>query len=240
VSDQSGDWQLWSARDTGTNQVQLTADTSQGPFGTPRWSPDGRQIVYDTPSNGHSAIGIMDQDGRNAHIFASDPWDDMMPSWSHDGQSIYYTCDIKSALQVCLKPVSGGAAKVLTTERGGRDPRESPDGRFVFYAADKGLWRVSTAGGGQSAIEGLEDVDSQRYWTIAGDAIYFLRNTLSPWTVYRYDLKTERIAAVAAIDKQPVFGSPSMSVAPNLSYLLFSQVDERGTNIVMLEGVYPN
>ena len=240
VSERSGAWQLWSARGNGANSVQLTPDTSRVPFGTPRWSPDGSRIVYDTVSNGHSAIGIMDQDGRNAHIFASDPWDDMMPSWSHDGRSIYFTCNIKSALHVCRKQVAGGGANVLTNERGGRDPRESPDGRFVFYAGAKGIWKVSAnGGGGETALAGLEDVDAQRYWTIAGNAIYFLRNTLTPWTVYRYELETHRISAVAKIEKQPVFGSPSMSVSPDLSYLLFSQVDERGTNIAMLEGVSP-
>jgi Tol biopolymer transport system component len=210
------------------------------PYGTPRWSPDSRQIVYDTVSNGHSTIGIMNQDGSKAHIFANDSWDDMTPSWSHDGQWIYYTCDIKSALQVCRKPVGGGSTKVLTSERGGLDPRESPDGRFVFYPRSNGMWRVSANGGGESPVTGLEDVDSERYWTIAGNAIYFLRNAFSPWIVYRYDLTTHRISAVAKIEKRPVFGSPGLSVSPDLTWALFSQVDERGTNIVMAEGLLPD
>lgn len=239
VSDRAGEWQLWSASADGTNSLQLTPAASEIPFGTPRWSPDTRRIVYDTVSNGHSVIGIMNQDGSKGHIFASDPWDDMTPSWSHGGQWIYFMCNIKSALQVCRKPVPGGSTKVLTTERGGLDPRESPDGRFVFYAGAKGIWKVSIDGGGESPIAGLEDVNSERYWTIAGNAIYFLRSTLSPWTVYRYDLTTHRISAIAKIEKQPVFGSPSLSVSPDLSYLLFSQVDERGTNIVMLDGASP-
>jgi serine/threonine protein kinase/Tol biopolymer transport system component len=240
VSNRSGQWQLWSAAGDGTNPVQLTPNPSQVPFGTPRWSPDAGQIVYDTVSNGHSAIGIMNRDGTGAHILANDPWDDMMPSWSHDGQSIYFTCNINSALKVCRKPVAGGTTKVLTNGRGGSDPRESPDGRFVFYAAARGIWKVSVDGGGESAMNGLEDVDPQRYWTIAGKAVYFLRDTLSPWAVYRYDLETHRISAIAKMEKEPVFGSPSMSVSPDLQFLLFSQVDERGTNIVMLKEVSPN
>ena len=239
VSDRLGTRQLWSAKADGSDSVQLSSVAGEVPIGTPRWSPDGKQIVYDTVSNGHSAIGIMNKDGSNAHIFSNDHWDDMTPSWSHDGRWIYYTCNIKGVLQVCRKPVAGGSTNVLTTERGGLDPRESPDGRFAFYPAAKGMWKISVDGRTESPIPGLEDVNSERYWTIAGDAIYFLRNPFSPWVVYRYDLVTHQTSAVAKIEKQPVFGSPGLSVSPDLSYLLFSQVDERGTNIVVVDGISP-
>jgi Tol biopolymer transport system component len=239
VSNRLGTRQIWSARANGTNSVPLSSVRSEVPIGTPHWSPDGRQIVYDTVANGHSAIGIMNRDGSKAHIFASDAWDDMMPSWSHDGRWIYFTYKIGGSLQVCSKAAVGGSTKVLTAENGGSDPRESRDGRFVFYAAAKGIWKVSVKGGGQSPLPGLEDVDSERYWTLAGNSIWFVRNTLPPWVVYRYDLATQRISPVAKIDKQPDFGSPGLAVSPDLVYLLFGQVDERGTNIVAVDGIFP-
>jgi serine/threonine protein kinase/Tol biopolymer transport system component len=240
VSNRLGTRQLWSAKASGINSVQLSSVGSEVPIGTPRWSPDGRQIVYDTVTHGHSAIGIMNPDGSKAHIFASDAWDDMMPSWSHDGRSIYFTCKIGGTLHVCSKALGGGSTKVLTIESGGGDPRESPDARFVFYAGPKGIWKVSVDGGVETPLTGLEDVDTQRYWTVAGNAIYFLRNTLPPWVLYRYNLATQRISPVAKIEKQPDFGSPGLAVSPDLAYLLFGQVDERGTNIVAVDGIFPD
>jgi Tol biopolymer transport system component/DNA-binding winged helix-turn-helix (wHTH) protein len=54
-SDRSGDWEIWKSNRDGSNAVQLTH--YRGPLtGTPRWSPDGREIAFDTRSNGKSEI----------------------------------------------------------------------------------------------------------------------------------------------------------------------------------------
>jgi len=240
VSNRLGTRQLWSAKADGSNSVQLSSVASEVPIGTPRWSPDGRQIVYDTVQKGHSAIAMMDADGSRPHLVTSDPWDNMMPSWSHDGQWVYFTCKINGTLQVCRKPVAGGPTTVLTSKAGGGDPRESPDGLSIFYAGPGGIWRVGREGGDEALLPGLADGDNGRYWTVARDSIYFLRNTQQPWIVYRYDLTTRRISPVTTIEKPLNFGSPGLAVSPDLAYLLFCQVDERGSNIVMVEGLFPD
>ncbi|MBV9269334.1 MAG: PD40 domain-containing protein, partial [Acidobacteriaceae bacterium] len=238
VSDRLGTRQLWLANADGSNSLQLSSVASEVPIGTPRWSPDGTQVAYDTAQNGHSVIAIMNADGSHLRALTNDSWDDMMPSWSHDGQWIYFTCKIKGVLQVCRKPVVGGPTMALTSKAGGSDPRESPDGQSVFYAGSGGIWKASREGGDEALLPGLADGDNGRYWTVARDGIYFLRNTLPPWTVYRYDLKTRTISPMATIEKQPNFGSPGLAVSPDLAYLLFCQIDQRDSNIVMAEGVF--
>ena len=238
VSDRLGTRQIWSAKADGSNSVQLSFVAPETPIGTPRWSPDGQQIVYDTVKDGHSAIGIMNSDGSHPRIFAADPWDDMMPSWSHDGHSIYFACKLNGTVQVCRKPTGGGATSFVTTNGGG-EPRESPDGRFIFYAKANGLWEVARAGGIGTPIRGLTEVDDERYWTVTRDAIYFLATKRQPWIVYRYDLATRVTTPVAKIQKQPDFGSPGLAVTPNPAYLLYGQLDNQGSNIVMVEGVFP-
>jgi Tol biopolymer transport system component len=238
VSDRLGTRQIWVAKASGSEPVQLSSVGPEVPIGTPRWSPDAREIVFDTVRNGHSAIAIMSADGSNPHVFAADPWDDMMPSWSHDGRWVYFTCRINGEVQVCRKPVGTGATMPIAS-KGGSDPRESPDGRFVFYAATKGIWQVPRDGGRETPLPGLSDVDPGRYWTVAGDSIYLLRSSRKPWTVYRYILATHSISPVATIEKAPNFGSPGLSVSPDLAYLLFGQIDQEGTDIVMVEGIFP-
>jgi Tol biopolymer transport system component len=238
VSDRLGTRQIWVAKASGSEPVQLSSVAPEVPIGTPHWSPDARQIVYDTVENGHSAIAMMSADGSNPHLFAADPWDDMMPSWSHDGRWIYFTCRINGTVEVCRKPVGAGTTTPITS-KGGSDPRESPDGRFVFYAATKGIWQVPRDGGHETPLPGLSDVDPGRYWTVAGDSIYLLRSSRRPWTVYRYILASHSISQAATIERAPNFGSPGLSVSPGLAYLLFGQIDQEGTDIVMVEGIFP-
>jgi Tol biopolymer transport system component len=99
VSDRLGTRQIWVAKASGSDPVPLSSVGPEVPIGTPHRSPDGRQIVFDTVWNGHSAIAIMSADGSNPRVFAGDPWDDMMPSWSHDGRWIYFTCRINGAVR---------------------------------------------------------------------------------------------------------------------------------------------
>lgn len=239
VSDRLGTRQIWIAKADGSDPVQLSRVAPETPIGTPRWSADGRQIVYDTVRNRHSAIAVMNADGTQPHIFASDAWDDMMPSWSHDGMWIYFACKVGGSLKVCRKAVAGGETKSITAQTGG-EPRESPDGRFVYYAAGKGIWRVPRDGGQETPLPGLQDSDPARYWTVAKDAIYLLQSVRKPWVVYRYVLATGAISPVVTIEKQPDFGSPGLAVSPNLNYLSFGQIDQQGTDIVMVEGIPPS
>lgn len=61
----------------------------------------------------------MNADGSDSHLFAADPWDDMMPSWSKDGHSIYFACKPNGVLQVCKREINGGVTLTLTRQGGG-------------------------------------------------------------------------------------------------------------------------
>ena len=99
----------------------------------------------------------MDTDGKNVRMLTDDPWDDMMPSWSHDGHWIYFACRIKGTIQVCRKPFSGGPTTSITM-RGGGEPRESPDGQSVFYGTANGIWQVPREGGLEKPLPGLQAI----------------------------------------------------------------------------------
>lgn len=238
VSDRSGTRQIWVSRTDGGSAIQLSSVAQEVPIGTPRWSPEGRQIVYDTMHNGHSAIAVMNADGSQPRILAADRWDNMMPSWSNDGAWIYFACKINGIVQVCRKRFDGGATMPITTSGGG-EPRESPDGRLVFYAKARGLWQVPREGGPETPLAGLESAETGRYWTVAGDAIYLLTRTQQPWTIYRYDLKSGSLSRAFTMSKAPNFGSPGLTVSPDGKRLLFCQVDEQGSDIVMAESISP-
>ena len=81
---------LWRARTDGTEAVQLT-------FGAegeaePRWSPDGRHVVFVGKRNGAevSQLYQLSMDGGEARALTSRATAVSAPAWSPDGASVYF------------------------------------------------------------------------------------------------------------------------------------------------------
>ena len=58
----SGNLQMWVVDSTGNNPVQITSLTKMG-GGVPRWSPNGKEIVFDYKEKGDSDIFVVNADG---------------------------------------------------------------------------------------------------------------------------------------------------------------------------------
>ncbi len=93
VSSRSGDVAIWVANVDGSQAFRLTQEAGRRP-GSPRWSPDGRSIVYDSQlENGQSRIFIIDAAGgqpRRLTRTTEEEDDEALPGWSRDGKSIYF------------------------------------------------------------------------------------------------------------------------------------------------------
>jgi Tol biopolymer transport system component len=160
----------------------------------------------------------------------------MMPSWSGDGRSIYYASDRTGSWQIWKQPVAGGSA-IQITRRGGREAKESPDGKFLYYTGtdQAGLWRVPTNGGDEVSVAELAGIRHHRHWALADGGIYFLSREQSTWTVCFLDFASKRIATVFTMPGKPVFGSPGLTISPDGRTILYSQVDQQGSDVMLLE-----
>jgi TolB protein len=74
--------------------VELTREASAA-YEAPRWSPDGRRIVFASPRDSgdiarNNDIFVMDADGSNLRNVSRHPGEDFDPRWSADGRSIVY------------------------------------------------------------------------------------------------------------------------------------------------------
>jgi hypothetical protein len=135
--------------------------TSRGPGqsqGSPRWSPDGLTIAFDSMSaNGHWDIWTIGIDGSGLRQITRDPADENMPSWSRDGRFIYYGSNRSGRYEIWRIGVADGAEKQLT-DAGGFLPFESRDGLTLYLRARGGeLLARPTAGGGERSIAACVD-----------------------------------------------------------------------------------
>ena len=118
---------------TDPDPVQLT----HGPGllqGSPRWSPDGRQIAFDSQGeDGHWDIWTIDADGGSLRRLTQDPGDENQPSWSRDGRFVYFQLGSGGrGHDVWRIPAAGGSEERLT-QGGGDLAYESADGKTLFF-----------------------------------------------------------------------------------------------------------
>ena len=72
----------------GANAQPLTAMDAMRATntGTPRWSPDGQTIAFDSNAGGSYQIYVVSARGGKPRRLTFDPTDDHVPSFSRDGQ----------------------------------------------------------------------------------------------------------------------------------------------------------
>ncbi|MEJ7711497.1 MAG: DPP IV N-terminal domain-containing protein [Pyrinomonadaceae bacterium] len=99
--------------------------------GTPRWSPDGRQITFDSRAEGYAQIYVVNAEGGPPRRITDGTANNVVPSWSRDGRWIYFASNRSGGWQLWKVPAEGGEA-VQVTKNGGFLSSASPDGRWIL------------------------------------------------------------------------------------------------------------
>lgn len=237
ASTRSGHFEIWISEADGSNPVQVTA--FEGPFvGTPRWSPDNTQLAFDARPDGPADLYILDVMERIPHRLTATDANDRMPSWSHDGQWIYFSSDRSGSWQIWKVPAAGGEA-VQVTLNGGFIAFEAADGAALYYTkpAQTGFWRRPLTGGDETLVLDLPASHSWQDWVLTREGIYFVQHTDDrPPTVAFYHFGSGAVSAVGQL-REPIPFSPSLAVSPDGQSVLYAQIDHRESDIFLLEHV---
>ncbi len=238
-STRSGNFEIWRADANGQNLVQLSS--FGGPLtGTPRWSPDGHQISFDTRPGAHPNVHVISADGGPPRRFVNDSSDEGVASWSHDGRWLYFASNRTGKWQVWKRTVDVGQP-VQVTGGGGFAALEAPDGKSVYYTKfnEPGIFQVPVDGGQEVKIVDEPFGDYWGYFAVGPDGLYFMGDTGNP-TKHRagfkfYDFATQKITIMGDMEKGPFEGAPGFSVSPDGRYILYVQLDEARNNLMLAE-----
>jgi len=105
--------EIWVADRDGSNPVKLTSLGAR--TGTPRWSPDSKQLVFDSLASGHSELFTVSSSGGVPRKIETGTGNASSPFWSSDGHTIYFSTE--HPLAIWKVPVSGGSAVQVTKEK---------------------------------------------------------------------------------------------------------------------------
>jgi Tol biopolymer transport system component/DNA-binding winged helix-turn-helix (wHTH) protein len=236
-SDRSGTFEIWICDAAGSGLVQLTS--FGGPVvGAPRWSPDGRRIAFEVLAKGHSDIHVVNVDGGLPERVTSEPSDDVVPSWSNDGRWIYFASNRTGRHEVWKVPAIGGSA-VQVTKRGGFGAVESNDGQFVYYSKGfnvDGLWKVAVNGGEEVQVLDFPKAGFWGYWALVETGIYFVNSVSVRHAALQFLSFARRgVVPVATLDGNPVPYEPGIAVSPDGRWILYTQEDNRSSDIMLVE-----
>jgi Tol biopolymer transport system component/imidazolonepropionase-like amidohydrolase len=174
----------------------------------PRFSPDGRHIVFVSDRSGADNLWISDPDGLHARQISSEDYTMFTsPEWSPDGRYIYVSRKkpyyYGSAFELWEYDCNGGSGVQVTKSNASEQtPHEkwhnalgvtlSPDGRYAYYARRYGYFTGSEFPRWQVARKDLRTGDEDAITDAQGSAY---RPRLSPdgkLLIYatRYDTQT--------------------------------------------------
>jgi Tol biopolymer transport system component/DNA-binding winged helix-turn-helix (wHTH) protein len=234
-STRSGSREIWIADADGTRPVQIS-HLKALVTGTPRWSPDSQKIVFDSRVSESAQLYVADIFERVPRRVETNLSEASAPSWSRDGNWIYFQSDDGNAggARIYRCPSNGGDAISLSSMNS-IDARESVDGAVYFEKplGHRSSLYVRPASGAEQSVQGIPYVAwAMNLWTIVPQGIYFVPADASRSLRY-FDFKTKTVRQTFELDKE---FSAGLSVSPDGHWMLYSEVEgERNTNVMLVD-----
>jgi hypothetical protein len=168
----------------------------------------------------------------------SEPSEDVVASWSRDGNWIYFASNRSGSWQVWKAPAEGGP-KTQVTQGGGFAAFESPDGKYLYYAKGRslpGLWRMPANGGEEELVLGELKPGYWGYFAVAAEGIYFGGpDGPSRGVIEFFRLRDRRLRRLASLEKPLSVADSGFALAPDGRALLYAQIDQSGSDIMIME-----
>ena len=236
----TGNLEIWVCDEQGQACAQLTSMAPKAAQ-NPRWSPDGSEIAFDSGDG----IYVVRSDGGSPRALTVESSNEVLPSWSRDGQWVYYGSDRGGAWQIWKSPAAGGQA-VQVTQHGGFEAFESLDGQFLYYTKPIGLmwtfglssiWRMPVAGGEETRVV---ERTSAGYWGLLNDGLCYLdpSGLHLPFSIQYLNFATGQIRKVGSIVKEPDWNTPSFAVSPDGRWILYTKRPREERDLMLVENFH--
>ena len=204
------------------------------------WSPDGRRIAFEAAVGGNTDVYLVGADGGHLRRLTSEPTMEGVPMWSRDGQWIYFVSTRAGAIPDIWRVSPNGGEPIRVTRNGGFEPRESSDGRHLFYldrhpggaAIEARLMRVPLVGGDEEVV--LEHV-RPFLWSVTDTGIVFVTREQDFDAIDMYRFSDQRVARIGRLGFRIPGRYTHMTVSRDGRWALATKMERFDTDLMRLD-----
>lgn len=225
---------LWRSKVDGSERLQLTFAPAQ--VLAPRWSPDGKWIVFSAqmPGKPQKIYSIAASGGVREQLTNGESAD-FDPSWSADGKSLVFgngqfaEMERPGTLAIRVLDLTTRQISVLPGSAGLWHPACSPDGRYIsaLTADSQAIMLFNT-----STLQWMElarTVGNSPAWSRDSQYIYFDSHPSRDAGVFRVRISDHKLERVGNLDgfrraQSAVSNWPWMGLTPDNSPLLVRDI----------------
>jgi Tol biopolymer transport system component len=239
VSFRSGTSEVWIARRDGTDLRQLTTLGATGVL-IGGWSPDGTHVAFEAAVAGNTDVYLVAAAGGQLRRLTTEPAMDGVPSWSGDGQSIYYVSTRAGAMPDIWRVSAEGGEATRLTQHGGFQPQESSDRRYLFYldrppggaAIVARLMRMTLAGGHE---EPVAEAVRPFLWSVTDARIVFVTREPDFDAIDVYRFNNQRVARIGRLGFRIPAIYTHMTASPDGRWVLATRMARFDSDLMWLD-----
>ncbi|MHA6347107.1 Tol-Pal system beta propeller repeat protein TolB [Roseivivax sp. CAU 1761] len=190
----------------------------------PRFSPDGRRVIYTSYESGDPRIHVLNMgDVQSRMLPAQGGTMSFAPRFTPNGQALLYSATNGANTDIFRMDITTGQTTALTTAPSIETaPSFSPDGSQIVFESDRSgsqqLYVMSAGGGEPQRISFGPGRYGTPVWSPRGDLIAFTKQNAGRFHigVMRTDGSEERLLTASFLDESPTW-------APNGRVLMFAR-----------------
>jgi TolB protein len=161
---------------------------------SPRWSPDGKLVLWVSTRDKNPDLYTVDAEGKNEKRLTSDPAYDLHPAWSPDGKQIAFASGRSGRQKIHRMNADGSAAKKLTDgEFLDAWPAWRPDGKQIAFVSNRSgnydVWLMDTDGTRLVNLTNNKAQDTSPAWSPDGKTLAFISTRAGGSDIYLLNLK---------------------------------------------------
>jgi TolB protein len=240
VNDATGKKEVYTVDYDGGNLRRLTDDRSIALL--PKYSPDGRQLVYTTYREGAPQLYLLGADGQSKTPLCRFAGLNSAACWLPDGKSLVVTLSMGREPNLYLVDAAGRVLRQLTSSSAlDTAPTVSPDGLHLAFTSDRPgypqIYVMDMNGANLRRLTQSGQCDSPA-WSPQGDLIAFAMSEFGG----RYDIYTAEVTSGAL--RRLTWGdgdSENPAWSPDGRYIVFTSTrrGRRGLWIMGFDGSNP-